>query len=54
VDIASSDALNHDIGYIRGICAGDTAEHFVIDAAGNTVTPPRGPLMPRWSNRMPG
>ena len=35
-------ALNHDIGYLRGICAGDTAEHFVIDAAGNTVTPPRG------------
>jgi hypothetical protein len=23
-----------------GICAGDTAEHFVIDAAGNTVAPP--------------
>jgi len=35
-------ALNHDIGYVRGICAGDTPEHFVIDAAGNTVTPPRG------------
>jgi hypothetical protein len=35
-------ALHHDIGYVRGICAGDTAEHFVIDAAGNTVTPPRG------------
>ncbi len=35
-------ALNHDIGYVRGICAGDTADHFVIDAAGNTVTPPRG------------
>jgi hypothetical protein len=35
-------ALNHDIGYVRGICAGDTAEHFVIDAAGNTVTPPCG------------
>ena len=35
-------ALNHDIGYVRGICPGDTAEHFVIDAAGNTVTPPRG------------
>jgi hypothetical protein len=35
-------ALNHDIGYVRGICAGDTDEHFVIDAAGNTVTPPRG------------
>jgi hypothetical protein len=35
-------ALNHDIGYVRGICAGDTAEHFVIDTAGNTVMPPRG------------
>jgi hypothetical protein len=35
-------ALSHDIGYVRGICAGDTDEHFVIDAAGNTVTPPRG------------
>src|SRR5690348_10337722 len=35
-------ALTHDIGYVRGVCAGDTAEHFVIDAAGNTVTPPRG------------
>jgi hypothetical protein len=35
-------ALTHDIGYMRGICPGDTAEHFVIDAAGNTVTPPRG------------
>jgi len=35
-------ALNHDIGYVRGICRGDTTERFVIDAAGNTVTPPRG------------
>ena len=35
-------ALYHDIGYVRGICAGDTAEYFVIDSAGNTVTPPRG------------
>jgi hypothetical protein len=35
-------ALTHDIGYVRGICAGDTAERFVIDAAGNTVSPPRG------------
>jgi len=32
-------ALNHDIGYVRGICAGDTAEHFVIDAAGKWVMP---------------
>jgi hypothetical protein len=35
-------ALNHDIGYVRGICHGDTVDHFVIDAAGNTVVPPRG------------
>ena len=35
-------ALTHDIGYVRGVCPGDTAEDFVIDAAGNTVTPPRG------------
>ena len=35
-------ALTHDIGYVRGACPGDTAEHFVIDTAGNTVTPPRG------------
>ena len=35
-------ALTHDIGYVRGVCPGDTAEHFVIDVAGNTVTPPRG------------
>ena len=35
-------ALTHDIGYVRGVCAGDTADSFVIDGAGNTVTPPRG------------
>jgi hypothetical protein len=35
-------ALNHDIGYVRGICAGDTADRFVIDDGGNTVAPPRG------------
>ena len=35
-------ALNHDIGYVRGICVADTVDRFVIDAAGNTVTPPRG------------
>jgi hypothetical protein len=35
-------ALTHDIGYVRGICAGDTADQFVIDPAGNMVTPPRG------------
>jgi hypothetical protein len=35
-------ALTHDIGYVRGICPGDTVDRFVIDAAGNTVAPPRG------------
>ncbi len=34
--------LCHDIGYVRGVCSGDTATSFVIDAAGNRVTPPRG------------
>ncbi len=34
--------LCHDIGYVRGVCAGDTATSFVIDDAGNRVTPPRG------------
>jgi hypothetical protein len=28
--------------YVRWICPGDTAEHFVTDVACNTVTPPRG------------
>ena len=35
-------ALTHDIGYVRGVCPGDTEARFVIDAAGNTVAPPRG------------
>jgi hypothetical protein len=35
-------ALNHDIGYVRGVCPGDTEDRFVIDAEGNTVEPPRG------------
>ncbi|MEN8174877.1 MAG: metal-dependent phosphohydrolase [Pseudomonadota bacterium] len=34
--------LFHDSGYVRGACYGDTQNSFVIDAAGNTVTPPRG------------
>jgi hypothetical protein len=34
--------LCHDIGYIRGVCSGDTATSFVIDDAGNRVSPPRG------------
>jgi hypothetical protein len=35
-------ALMHDIGYVRGVCPGDTEDRFVIDSAGNTVAPPRG------------
>lgn len=34
--------LCHDIGYVRGMCAADTQDSFVIDEAGNRVTPPRG------------
>lgn len=48
-------ALCHDIGYVRGVCRGDTHEHFVIDTDGNTVTPPRGAsdafLMPHHIER---
>src|SRR5262249_52087520 len=32
----------HDIGYVRGVCPGDTSDRFVIDVAGNTIMPPRG------------
>lgn len=34
--------LVHDIGYNRGICKGDTPTEVVINANGDTVTPPRG------------
>lgn len=34
--------LCHDIGYVRGVCAADSKDSFVIDEAGNRVTPPRG------------
>ena len=34
--------LVHDIGYVRGVCKGDGVADFVIDEAGNRVTPPRG------------
>lgn len=34
--------LIHDIGYVRGACRGDRPDRVVIDAAGETVTPPRG------------
>jgi len=35
-------ALAHDFGYMRGVCAGDRADRFIIDEDGNTVSPPRG------------
>ncbi len=34
--------LVHDIGYARGICKGDTTDEVVINAQGDTLTPPRG------------
>jgi hypothetical protein len=34
--------LVHDIGYLRGICPGDSEDLFVIDEQGDTVRPPRG------------
>jgi hypothetical protein len=34
--------LCHDIGYLRGICPGDTEACFVINEQGDTVTAPRG------------
>lgn len=35
-------ALTHDLGYVRGVCHGDRAGCYVIDADGHTTTPPRG------------
>jgi hypothetical protein len=35
-------ALSHDIGYLRNVCRGDDGDLQVIDAAGNSVTLPRG------------
>ena len=35
-------ALTHDVGYLRGVCPGDSADRQVIDAAGRTVVIPRG------------
>jgi len=35
-------ALTHDVGYLRGMCPGDSEDRQVIDAAGNTVRIPRG------------
>jgi hypothetical protein len=34
--------LCHDIGYVRGICAGDRPGNYVIDSEGNTVELPSG------------
>lgn len=34
--------LTHDIGYVRGILRGDTADKFIVDAAGRKVELPRG------------
>jgi hypothetical protein len=34
--------LAHDVGYVRGALEGDDEDGFVIDAAGNKVTLPRG------------
>jgi hypothetical protein len=34
--------LYHDIGYVRGILGGDSADDYVIDSKGNTTTIPRG------------
>jgi hypothetical protein len=35
-------ALYHDIGYVRGVCAGDTRDRFVVDEGGRTIALPRG------------
>jgi hypothetical protein len=34
--------LFHDIGYVRGILAGDNADGYIIDAKGNKAKLPRG------------
>lgn len=34
--------LVHDIGYVRGICSADTGTAFVINDAGDMITPQRG------------
>jgi hypothetical protein len=35
-------ALAHDIGYVRGICRGDSTSHCIINAGGATIELPRG------------
>ncbi len=34
--------LLHDIGYMRGVLSGDTADEFIIDEQGRTIELPRG------------
>ncbi|SDH07304.1 metal-dependent phosphohydrolase [Roseospirillum parvum] len=34
--------LCHDIGYVRGVCRGDTVGHYVIDSDGTTTRLPVG------------
>jgi hypothetical protein len=34
--------LCHDIGYVRGVCRGDSDPHYIVDESGATVTLPRG------------
>jgi len=34
--------LVHDIGFVRGVCPGDTEREIVVDETGRTITPPRG------------
>jgi hypothetical protein len=34
--------LVHDVGYARGACKGDLGGTVMINAAGDTITPPRG------------
>ena len=47
--------LFHDIGYVRGILSGDSADGYIIDAKGNKVELPRGSsdaaLMPHRVDR---
>lgn len=35
-------SLCHDVGYLRGLCPGDSETTFVINEKGDTVRPPRG------------
>lgn len=34
--------LVHDIGFVRGVCPGDTDREIVADETGRKITPPRG------------